>query len=133
MTFRKPAKVLMPLVLWLLLVGDAFSDGYITQVLVTVKDDKLLAFSAYGNNWVEQRLFLKETVVSKKSVGNLAVVVTDKRLVGFSVFTNRWRVEDLKLDETVEDVTVEGNAAIVTTTKRVLGFNARTGNWLETP
>lgn len=133
MIHREAAMIFILVMLGLSFTGAALAGDDITQVLVTVKDDKLLAFSAYGNNWVAQKLYLKETVQSKDSEGNLAIVVTDKRLVGFSIFTNRWRVEDLKLDEIVENVALEGNAAIVTTNKRVLGFNARSGNWLETP
>lgn len=133
MIFRKIVAAFAGVLTGAVLVGAVWAGDYITQVLVTVKDDKLMAFSAYANNWVRYNLYLKENVVSKNADGNLAVVVTNKRLVAFSVFTNRWEVEDLKLDETVQDIQVEGNAAVVTTNKRVMGFNAHSGHWLETP
>ena len=102
-----------------------------TEVLLAVRDGKLLAFSARGNNWVEKPLMLKEHVVSQTARGNVGVVITDKRILAFSAFTNRWHSEDLKLRETIRSVTVEGNAAVVMTDRRLLGFNAHTGNWVE--
>ena len=103
------------------------------EVIITVRDKKILAFSAYKSHWVSERMKVSEKVVSKKSEGNIGVVVTTDRLLAFSVFTDRWTVENLKMNEEPEEVMVEGNVATIITNQRAIGFSAHTGKWIEAP
>jgi hypothetical protein len=103
------------------------------EVILTVQDDKILAFSAYKNHWVPENIRLSERVLRKKSQGNVGIVITTKRILGFSVLTDQWTSEDLKLNEIIEEIKVEGNVAIMNTDLRVIGFSAHTGQWTEAP
>lgn len=104
-----------------------------TEVIVTVQDDKILAFSAYKNHWVSENVRLTEKVLRKKSQGNIGIVITTKRILGFSVITDQWTSENLKINEIIEEITVEGNVATMKTDIRVIGFSAHTGEWIEAP
>jgi len=104
-----------------------------TEVIVTIQDDKILAFSAYKNHWVLENIRLTERVLRKKSQGNIGIVVTTKRILGFSVITDKWTAENLKINEIIEEITVEGNVATMQTDLRVIGFSAHTGQWTEAP
>ncbi len=125
-------KTALLLLLSTVLATVAFSETIETEVLVTVSNDKLLAFSASSNAWVSVDLALKERVISKQAAGNVCVAITSSRILGFSAFTNRWESRDIKKGETIDEVSVEGNAAVVTTNLRVMGFNAHSGSWLIT-
>lgn len=109
------------------------SNEVYTEVIIIVKNDKILAFSAYKNHWVAESIDLSEKVIIKKSEGNIGIVATTKRLLGFSVITDKWNTEDLRMNERLEEVNVEGNVATIKTNKRVIGFNAHTGQWIEAP
>ncbi|MGW8193764.1 MAG: hypothetical protein ACWGOX_05805 [Desulforhopalus sp.] len=104
-----------------------------TEVILTDKDDKILAFSAEKNHWVPEDKRLSEKIVKVKSQGNIGIVVTTKRIIGFSVITDKWTSEDLKFNERIEEIKVEGNAATMNTNIRVIGFSAHSGQWIEAP
>jgi hypothetical protein len=101
------------------------------EVLLVVKDRKIMAFSGLKSHWVEIDLKMNESVLSGKTAGNVAVAVTDIRLLGYSTLTDQWSVEDLMMHEVITKVQVEGNVATVETDKRVLGFSARFGEWIK--
>ncbi len=111
----------------------SYSNDIFTEVIITVKDDKIMAFSAAKSNWVSTRIKLSERVLSKKSQGNVGIVVTNKRIVGFSVLTGQWTSENLKMNEEPTEISVEGNVATIETNERVVGFSAHTGQWIEAP
>jgi hypothetical protein len=113
--------------------GSYHSDDIATEVIVTIQDDKILAFSAYSGNWVAEDIKLTERVLRKKSQGNIGIVVTTKRILGFSVITEEWTPENLKINEIIEEIKVEGNVATMKTDVRVIGFSAHTGKWTEAP
>lgn len=110
---------------------SAISQETVTDVLVVIKPDKILAFSGQQKNWVSKNLKLKEKVQLKKAHGNVAVVITNERLYGFSAFSEKWVVVELLIDEKIKDLQAEGNVATVVTDQRVFGFNAHTGLWSE--
>ena len=113
--------------------GSNYSDDIATEVIVTIQDDKILAFSAYSDHWVSEDIKLTERVLRKKSRGNIGIVVTTKRILGFSVITEEWTPENLKINEIIEEIKVEGNVATMKTDVRVIGFSAHTGKWTEAP
>ena len=112
---------------------SCYSKDIATEVIITVQDDKILAFSAYKDHWVPENIRLTERVLRKKSQGNIGIVVTTKRILGFSVITDQWTAENLKINEIIEEITVEGNVATMKTDVRVIGFSAHTGQWTEAP
>lgn len=111
----------------------SFSNDIDTEVIITVKDEKILAFSAYKSHWISKSIKLSERIISKKSHGNVGIVVTTKRILGFSVITDQWTTKNLKINEELEEITVEGNVATVETNERALGFSAHNGQWIEAP
>lgn len=111
----------------------SYSNDFFTEVIVTVKDEKIMAFSASKSNWVSTNVKLSERIISKKSQGNVGIVVTTKRILGFSVLTNRWTYDNLKMNEEPNEIMVEGNVATIETNERVIGFSAHTGQWIEAP
>jgi len=104
-----------------------------TEVIITVQDDDILAFSAYKNHWVSESFKPMEKIISKKTKGNIGIVVTTKRILGFSVITDKWTYENLKINEKPEELMVEGNVATIKTNTRVMGFSAHNGQWVEAP
>ncbi len=114
----------------LFLPFTAIAEEMITEVLVVINTDEILAFSGPKGNWVSHRLKPQENVLSEKTQGNVAVVITNERIFGFSVFSGKWNVIVLKINEVLEDIQVEGNVATVTTDQRVFGFAAQTGKWV---
>ena len=113
--------------------GSNNSNEIATEVIVTIQDDKILAFSAFSDHWVSEDIKLTERVMRKKSQGNIGIVVTTKRILGFSVITEKWTSENLKINEIIEEIKVEGNVATMKTDVRVVGFSAHTGLWTEAP
>lgn len=109
----------------------ATSEEIVTDVLIIIETDKILAFSGSSNKWIPRNLRLKEKVQSKKAHGNVGVVVTNERLLGFSAVTGRWHVIHLQINEEVKELQAEGNIATVKTDRRVFAFNAQTGAWVE--
>jgi len=112
---------------------SGYSDEINTEVIITVQDDQILAFSAYKNHWVPIKIMLAERVIEKESQGNIGIAVTRKRIFGFSVITDQWTTENLAMNEEPEEIIVEGNVATIKTNKRVIGFNAHSGQWIEAP
>ncbi|MBU0480440.1 MAG: hypothetical protein KKG47_05005 [Proteobacteria bacterium] len=108
-----------------------FAEDVVSEVLLVIQPDEILAFSSLKNNWVSESLGHNEKVLKKGANGNVAVVVTNKRLLGFSALTNEWRKENLGFNELIDEIQVDGNAASVVTVRRIFGFNAHTGDWLE--
>ena len=111
----------------------SYSNEIETEVIITVKDDKILAFSAFKNHWVPININLAERILKKRAQGNIGIVVTNRRILGFSVLTDEWTVDTLKMNENPEEIMVEGNVATITTNERVIGFSAHTGQWIEAP
>ena len=124
---------LLAVILAVLASIPASADDIMTEVIITVQDDAILAFSAYKSEWVAEDLKLSEIVVSKQSKGNGGTVITSKRILGFSALANRWRSVTLRMNEQVNEMIVEGNAATVRTNMRIFGFSAHTGRWIEGP
>lgn len=109
----------------------ARSEEIVTDVMIVLKADKILAFSGSSNKWIPRDLRLKEKVHSKKAHGNVGVVATSERLFGFSAVTGRWHVIHLQINEEIKELQAEGNVATVKTDRRIFGFNAMTGEWVE--
>jgi hypothetical protein len=129
-----PMKTGKRLILFILLFFTpiaAIAEEIITDVIVVVEADKIVAYSGQGRNWVPHRLKLKEKVYQKQAHGNVAVVITNARLYGFSATIGKWNLIELLLNEEIKDLQVEGNVATVTTDQRICGFNAHTGDWSE--
>jgi len=112
---------------------SVYGDEIQTEVIITIHDNEVLAFSATKSHWVSERTKSSEIITSNKAQGNIGIVLTSKRILGFSVITDRWTTEDLKMNEVPQEVTVEGNVATVVTSRRVIGFSAHTGRWIEAP
>jgi hypothetical protein len=110
---------------------SAISEEIITDVIIVIETDKIVAFSGQKNIWVDHSLKLKEKVYLKKAQGNVAVVITNERLYGFSAISGKWNVVELLIDEEIKDLQVEGNVATVETNQRLFGFNAHMGLWSE--
>lgn len=108
-----------------------FSEEITTDVIIVIKEDKVVAFSGQNGNWVPHNLRLNEEVLLKKAHGNVGVVITNERLYGFSAITGRWNIIGLLINEKIEDLQAEGNVATVVTDQRTFGFNANTGQWSE--
>lgn len=132
--FPQKTSFILVMTLWLACSPfSSYSKKIDTEVILTEKDDKILAFSAQGNHWVPEYKRLSERIIRKKAQGNIGIVVTTKRIIGFSVITDQWTSEDLKLNEIIEEILVEGNVATMTTNIRVIGYSAHTGQWVEAP
>ncbi len=118
-----------------LTLPPVFANDIATEVIVTTKDNRFLAFSAINNHWVSEDKKLSERVLGTTPKGNIGIVITTKRIVGFSVLTDQWSSEDLKLNEKIgkSEITIEGNVATLKTTERVIGYSAHTGEWVEAP
>ena len=124
--------LLIPIIIMIYIFPlSAVAEEITTDVLIVIKPDKILAFSAQNKNWVPHTLKLKEKVQSKKAHGNVAVVITNERLYGFSAISGQWDLVELWIDEKIKDFQAEGNVATVTTDQRIFGFNAHTGLWSE--
>ena len=108
-----------------------YAEEIMSEVLIVIKTDEILAFSSLKNNWVSESLKQNERVLRKGSKGNVAIVVTNLRILGYSAFTNEWEKESLSFNELIEEIQVDGNVATAATNSRVFGFNAHTGTWLE--
>ena len=109
----------------------AIPDEIITDVIIVIDGDKILAFSGKNNDWVPHSLKLKEKVILKEAHGNVGVVITNERLFGFSAISGKWSIVELLINEKIKDLQAEGNVATVATDQRIFGFNAHTGLWSE--
>jgi hypothetical protein len=109
----------------------ATAEDIVTDVIIVIDGDQLVAFSGQNKNWVSHNLKLKEKVLLKKAHGNVGVVITNERLYGFSAMGGKWNVVDLLINEQIKDLQAEGNVATVVTDQRIFGFNAHTGLWSE--
>lgn len=126
----RPVNMAFIIVLLLVTPFTATAEDVLSEVLVSIRNDEVLAFSGPKNSWISHSLKHSERVL-KKSQGNVAVVITDRRILGFSVFSEKWNDVSLMMNEALKEVQAEGNVATVMTDQRVFGFNAHTGEWVE--
>lgn len=126
-------KMVLILMVFAVSLIPAFSSAeeVTTEVLLVIKSDEILAFSARQNKWVSANYKLRERVIDKSSAGNVAIVFTNLRVLGYSAFFDYWEELGLKMNEHLLEIQSDGNVATVVTDKRVFAFNARTGKWLE--
>lgn len=133
--FQKKRNILSLLIVLLLAIPavTSYAVQIDTQVILSEKKDKFLAFSGVNDHWVSEDKRLSERLLAKATEGNVGIIITSKRILGFSVLTDQWTSEDLKISEDVKDVEIEieGNVATMTTNMRVLGYSANTGKWVE--
>ncbi len=126
------AQILVPIFLIILVsTVSASENDTFTEVLLVIKNDEIIAFSALKSNWVSIKLRQYEAVISSQSKGNVAVVFTSDHILGFSVFTNFWNTESLRLKEKLVEIQVDGNVETVVTNQRIFGFSAHSGRWIE--
>jgi len=64
------------------------AQGRLTDVLVSVVDDKVVAVTGVGRSEID--LSVGETVVSTKAQGMTALAITSTRLLGFSSQLRHW-------------------------------------------
>jgi hypothetical protein len=101
------------------------------EVLLVIREDKIMAFSGLKNHWVSVKRRLGERIIVNKHRGNVAVVITSDRILGFSALTDSWSRNSLRVREEVKNLEVDDNVATVVTNHRILGFSARAGSWIE--
>ena len=102
------------------------------EVVLIIRAQELLAFSAIGDRWVSQDLLTGEQVESRRTASHVALVVTNVRVLGFSADRNRWDQLRLEPGERVLVDAAQGRVASVQTNVRALGFGARRGEWVAT-
>jgi hypothetical protein len=78
----------------------AFAQGRVTDVLLSVVKDKVIAVTGVGQSEID--LSVGETVRSTKAQGLTALAVTSTRLLGFSSQLRRWGEQALAGDEHVD-------------------------------
>jgi hypothetical protein len=119
----------------LLVLGPPYTahcyDETSNEVLLVIREDKIMAFSGLKNHWVSVKRRLGEKIIVDKHKGHVAVVVTSDRILGFSALTDSWSRESLRVREEFRDLEVDDNVATVVTNHRILGFSARAGSWVE--
>lgn len=89
-------KIVIYLLIFIYIIPNlVFSEEITTDVIIVIKEDKVVAFSGQNRNWVPHNLRLKEEVLLKMAHGNVGVVITNERLYGFSAITGRWNIIEL--------------------------------------
>ena len=105
----------------------AFAQGRLTEVLVSVVKDKVVAVTGVGQS--EINLSVGETVRSAKAQGLTALATTSTRLLRFSSQFRYWGEQPLELDEHVATSKVLREFCIVATDQHLYGFQEPLAHW----
>jgi hypothetical protein len=105
----------------------AFAQGRVTDVLVSVVKDKVIAVTGVGQSEID--LSVGETVKSTKAQGLTALAITSMRLLGFSSQLRRWGEQTLAGDEHVDKSKVLREFCLVATDQHLYGFQETLAHW----
>ena len=105
----------------------AFAQGRVTDVLVSVVNDKVIAVTGVGQSEID--LSVGETVVSTKAQGLTALAITSTRLLGFSSQLRHWGEQTLEADEHVITSQVLREFCVVATDQHLYGFQETLAHW----
>jgi hypothetical protein len=105
----------------------ALAQGRLTDVLVSVVNDKVIAVTGVGQSEID--LTVGETVVSAKAQGLTALAITSTRLLGFSSQLRRWGEQTLEADEHVNRSQVLREFCVVATDQHLYGFQETLAHW----
>jgi hypothetical protein len=103
------------------------AQGRLTDVLVSVVNDKVIAVTGVGQSEID--LTVGETVVSAKAQGLTALAITSTRLLGFSSQLRRWGEQTLEADEHVNKSQVLREFCVVATDQQLYGFQETLAHW----
>ena len=104
-----------------------FGQGRLTDVLVSVVDDKVVAVTGVGQSEID--LSVGETVVSTKAQGLTALAITSTRLLGFSSQLRHWGEQTLEAEEHVTTSQVLREFCVVATDRHLYGFQETLAHW----
>ena len=104
-----------------------FAQGRVTDVLVSVVKDKVIAVTGVGQSEID--LLVGETVRSTKAQGLTALAITSTRLLGFSSQLRRWGEQTLAVDEHVATSQVVREFCLVATDQHLYGFQETLAHW----
>jgi hypothetical protein len=104
-----------------------FAQGRLTDVLVSVVKDKVIAVTGVGQSEID--LSVGETVRSTKAQGLTALAITSTRLLGFSSQLRRWGEQTLAGDERVTTSKVLREFCLVATDQHLYGFQETLAHW----
>ena len=113
--------------IWWVGMTLAFAQGRVTDVLVSVVKDKVIAVTGVGQSEID--LTVGETVRSTKAQGLTALAITSTRLLGFSSQLRRWNEQTLAGDEHVATSKVLREFCLVTTDQHLFGFQETLAHW----
>ncbi|HEY6289837.1 MAG TPA: hypothetical protein VIW48_10345 [Nitrospiraceae bacterium] len=105
----------------------AFAQGRLTDMLVSVVKDKVIAVTGVGQS--EINLSVGETVRSTKAQGLTALAITSTRLLGFSSQLRHWGEQTLEADEHVNMSQVLREFCVVATDQHLYGFQETLAHW----
>ncbi len=115
------------LAIWGVDITLAFAQGRVTDVLVSVVQDKVMAVTGVGQS--EINLSVGETVRSTKAQGLTALAITSARLLGFSSQLRHWGEQTLTGDEHVTTSHVLREFCLVATDQHLYGFQETLAHW----
>ena len=113
--------------IWGIGITLAFAQGRVTDVLVSVVQDKVIAVTGVGQSEID--LSVGETVKSTKAQGLTALAITSTRLLGFSSQLRRWGEQTLAGDEHVATSQVRREFCLVATDQHLFGFQETLAHW----
>ena len=113
--------------IWGVSITLAFAQGRVTDVLVSVVQDKVIAVTGIGQSEID--LSVGETVQSTKAQGLTALAITSTRLLGFSSQLRRWGEQTLAGDEHVTTSQVLREFCLVATDQHLYGFQETLAHW----
>jgi hypothetical protein len=115
------------LAIWWVGITLAFAQGRVTDVLVSVVQDKVIAVTGVGQSEID--LSVGETVRSTKAQGLTALAITSARLLGFSSQLRHWGEQTLTGDEHVTTLHVLREFCLVATDQHLYGFQETLAHW----
>ena len=113
--------------IWGVGITLAFAQSRVTDVLVSVVQDKVIAVTGVGQSEID--LSVGETVRSTKAQGLTALAITTTRLLGFSSQLRRWGEQTLAGDEHVATSQVRREFCLVVTDQHLFGFQETLAHW----
>ena len=113
--------------IWGVGITLAFAQGRVTDVLVSVVQDKVIAVTGVGQSEID--LSVDETVQSTKAQGLTGLAITSTRLLGFSSQLRHWGEQTLAGDEHVTTSQVLREFCLVATDQHLYGFQETLAHW----
>ena len=101
------------------------------NLLLCVTAKRILAFSGPSGVVSENRLFLRETIVTSGANEHVASVVTDRRAIGFSSGLTEGVESRFGVREQFQSLKTLATIATVRTTERLLVFRNSSGSWAD--